>query len=89
MPSMTSQSYWATNQWRFFEPQKFASTNKSAFTKYTMTKTSYIQWNDDEVHFVLFYRPTCASSLTQQSIYVALLGHIIMIPRQAVVTLIP
>ena len=49
--------------------------------------------DDDDVHFVLdqhaeldFYS---ASSLKQQSVgrHVALLGHIILIPRQAVFTL--
>ena len=45
--------------------------NKSAFTKYTMMKTNYIEWNDNNVHLVLFYRPThivrSLKFLTQQS----------------------
>ena len=53
------------------------------------------QWDDDEVHFVLdqhaeldFYS---ASSLKQQSAdrYVALLGHIILIPSQQLFALTP
>jgi hypothetical protein len=60
-----------------------------------MARTSYIQWNDDDVHFVLdqhaeldFYS---ASSLKQQSTgrHVAALKHIILIPSQPVFALTP
>ena len=58
-----------------------------------MARTSYFQWDDDEVRFVLdqhaeldFYS---ASSLTQQSAgrHVAPLGHIILILSQPVFAL--
>ena len=59
---------------------------------YIMARTSYIQWNDDNLHFVqdkqfetlfeLDFRR--ASPLKQQSAcrHVAPLGHIILIPRE-------
>ena len=65
------------------------------FQLYHMARTSYIQWNDDDVRFVLdqhaefdFYS---ASSLKQQSAsrHVAPLGHIILIPSQPVFALTP
>jgi len=65
------------------------------FSSYIMGRTSYIQWNDDDVCFVLdqhaefdFYS---ASSLKQQSAdrHVAPLGHIILIPSQAAFALTP
>jgi len=58
-----------------------------------MAKTSYIQWNDVDVRFVLdqhaemdFYH---ASSQKQHSAgrHVAPLGHIILIPNQPVFAL--
>jgi hypothetical protein len=60
-----------------------------------MARTSYFQWDVDEVRFVLdqyaeldFYS---ASSLKQQSAgrHVAPLGHIILIPSQPVFALSP
>jgi hypothetical protein len=60
-----------------------------------MARTSYIQWNDGDVCFVLdqhaeldFYS---AGSLKQQSAdrHVAPLGHIILIPSQPVFALSP
>ena len=63
-----------------------------------MARTSHIQWNDDDVRFVLdgldqhteldFYS---ASSLKPQSTvrHVAPLGHIILIPSQPVFALTP
>jgi len=60
-----------------------------------MARTSYIQWNADNVRFVLdqhaeldFYS---ATSLKQQSVdrHVAPLGHIILIPSQPVFALSP
>ena len=52
-----------------------------------MARTSYIQWNEDDVSFVLDQQAELdlysASSLKQQSVgkHVAPLGHIILIPR--------
>ena len=63
---------------------------KEQLFKYIMARTSYIQWNDVDVRFVLdqhaefdFY---CASSLKQQSggRHAAPLGHIILIASQPV-----
>ena len=60
-----------------------------------MARTSYFQWDDDEVRFVLdqhaeldFYS---ASSLKQPSMgrHVAPLGHIIVTPSQPVFALSP
>jgi hypothetical protein len=52
------------SEWLFLMPNE-------QFFSYIMARTSYIQWNDDDVHFVLeqhaefdFYS---ASSLKQQS----------------------
>jgi hypothetical protein len=65
------------------------------FFNYIMARTSYFQWDVDEVRFVLdqyaeldFYS---ASSLKQQSAgrHVAPLGHIILIPSQPVFALSP
>jgi hypothetical protein len=65
------------------------------FFNYIMARTSYFQWDVDEVRFVLdqyaeldFYS---ASSLKQQSAgrHVAPLGHIILIPSQPVFDLSP
>jgi hypothetical protein len=62
---------------------------------YIMARTSYIQWNDDDVCFVLnqhaeldFYS---ASPLKQLSTgnHVVLLGRIILIPSQPVFALTP
>ena len=55
-----------------------------------MARTSYIQWNDDDVRIVLDLHSELglynASSLKQQSAgwHVAPLGHIILIPSQSV-----
>jgi len=60
-----------------------------------MVRTSYIRWDDDDVHFVLdqhadlgFYS---VNSLKQQSAgrYVTPLGHIILIPSPLVFALTP
>jgi hypothetical protein len=60
------------------------------FSSYFMVKISYIQWDDDDVHFVLdqhaeldFYS---ANSLKQQYTgrHVAWLGHIIPILSQSI-----
>jgi len=60
-----------------------------------MPRTSYIQWHDDDVLFVLdqhalldFFSVT---SLKQQSAgrYITPLGHIALIPSQPVFGLIP
>ena len=65
------------------------------FFSYIMARTSYFQWEDDEVRFVLdqhaelnFYS---ASSLKQQSSgrHVTSLGHIILIPIQPIFALSP
>ena len=65
------------------------------FFNYIMARTSYFQWDVDEVRFVLdqyaeldFYS---ASSLKQQFAgrHVAPLGHIILIPSQPVFALSP
>ena len=58
-------------------------------------RKSYVQWNDDEVHFVLDQHAELdfdsASSLKQQSVarHVVPLGHIILIPSQPVFALTP
>jgi len=60
-----------------------------------MARTSYIQWNDGDVSFVLDQHAELdlysASSLKQQSAgrQVAPLAHIILIPSQAVFALTP
>ena len=62
---------------------------------YIMASTSYNQWNDDDVCFILDQHAEfdlySASSQKQQSAdsYVALLGHILLIPSQPVVALTP
>jgi hypothetical protein len=65
------------------------------FFSHIMARTSYIQWNDDDICFVLdqhadldFYS---AISLKQQSAgrHVAPLWHIILIPSQQVFVLTP
>jgi hypothetical protein len=65
------------------------------FISYIMARTSYFQWDDDEVRFVLdqyaeldFYS---ASSFKQQSAgrHVAPLGHIILILSQPIFALSP
>jgi hypothetical protein len=74
------------NEWLLFNAN-------SANFHLNRTRTSYFQWNDDEVRFVLdqhaeldFYS---ANSLKQQSEarHVAPLGHIILIPSQPFFTL--
>jgi hypothetical protein len=58
------------------------------FFSYIMAKTSYFQWDDDEVRFVLNQHAELdlysAISLKQQSAcrHVAPLGHILLIPSQ-------
>ena len=58
-----------------------------------MARTSYIQWNDNDVRFPLDQHAELdlfsASSLKQQSTgrHVALLGQIILIPSQPVFAL--
>jgi hypothetical protein len=58
------------------------------FVNYIKARTSYIQWNEDDVRFVLDQHDGLdlysASSLKQQSVHrnVAPLGHIILIPIQ-------
>jgi hypothetical protein len=75
----------------------YCLTPNEQFVSYIMegTCTSYIQWNDDDVRFVLdqhtkldFYS---ASSLKQQSAgrHVAPLRHIILILSQPVFALSP
>ena len=73
----------------------YCLTPNEQFPSYFMARTSYFEWNDDEIRFVLdqhteldFYN---ASSLKQQSAgrQVAPLEHIIMIPRQLVFVLSP
>jgi len=65
------------------------------FFSYIMARTSYYQWDDDEVRFILdqhaeldFYS---ASSLKQQSAgrHIAPLGHIILVPSQPVFAISP
>jgi hypothetical protein len=58
---------------------------------YIMARTSYMQWNDDDVRFVLDQHAELyffsASLLKQQSTerHVTPLGHIFLIPSQPVV----
>jgi hypothetical protein len=60
-----------------------------------MARTSYFQWDDDEVRFILGQHAELdfhsASSLKQQSAgrHVAPLWHIILIPNQPVFALSP
>jgi hypothetical protein len=60
-----------------------------------MARTSYIQWNDGDVHFVLDQHAeldfNSVSSLKQQSAsrYVAPIGHVIVIPSQPVFVFTP
>ena len=60
-----------------------------------MSRTSYIQWKEDDVSFVLDQQAELdlygASSLKQQSVYrhVIPLGHIILILSQPDFTLTP
>jgi len=77
------RKYVELSEWLLF------NANWAIFQLYHMARTSYIQWNDDDVRFVLdqhaefdFYS---ASSLKQQSKgrHVAPLGHIILIPSQS------
>jgi len=68
---------------------------KQQFFSYIMERTSCIQWNDDDVRFVLdqhaYLDLYSASSLKQQSVgrHVAPLEHIILIPSQPVFSLFP
>ena len=63
-------------------------TPNEQFFSYIMAWTSYFQWNDDDVRFVLDQHAELdyysANSLKQQSSgrHVAPLGHIILIPSQ-------
>jgi predicted alpha/beta hydrolase len=68
-------------------------TPNEQFFSYIIVRTSYIRWDDDDVHFALdqhsklnFYR---ASSLKQQSTdrHMDALGHIILIWSQPVLLL--
>ena len=60
-----------------------------------MARTSYFQWNDGDVRFVLDQHAELdlfsASTLKQQSAgrHIAPLGHIILIPSQPVFALTP
>jgi hypothetical protein len=60
-----------------------------------MARTSYIQWNDGDVLFVLDQHTeldfNSASSLKQQSAsrHVAPIGHVIVIPSQPVFVFTP
>ena len=62
--------------------------NEKPFFSYVKARTSYIQWNDDGVRFVLDQHDELdcysASSLKQPSVdrNVAPLGYIILIPIQ-------
>ena len=67
-------------------------TPNEQYFSYTMTRTSYIRWGDNDIRFVLdqhawfdFYS---ASSMKRQLIgkYISSLGHIILISSQSVFT---
>ena len=73
----------------------YCLTPTQQFVSYIMVRTSYFQWNDDDIRFVLdqhaeldFYS---ASSLKQQSAgrHVTPLGHIILNPSHPVFALSP
>jgi midasin (ATPase involved in ribosome maturation) len=65
------------------------------FFSYIFERTSYIQWDDNDVYFVLdqhvLLEIYSATSLKQQSAgrHVAPLGHIILNPSQPVFALFP
>ena len=67
----------------------------SNFCSYSMARTSYIQWYDDDIRFVqdqhALYDLCSASSLQQQSScrHVTPLGHIVLNPSQPIVDLTP
>jgi hypothetical protein len=73
----------------------YCKTTNEQFFSYVLVKTSYIIWDDDDVHFVLdkqaYLELHSAISLTQQSAgtYVASHSHIILFPRQPVFALVP
>ena len=66
---------------------------KEEFFSYYKVTTSYMRWDDDDVHFVLdthaWLDVYSASLLKQQSAvrYVVLLGHIMLILSQPVFVL--
>ena len=68
---------------------------KWAIFSSVMARTSYFQWNDGDVRFVLDQHAELdffsASTLKQQSAgrHIAPLGHIILIPSQPVYALTP
>ena len=70
-------------------------TPNEKLISYIITRTSYIQWNDDHVRFVLNQHALIdryiACSLTEQSTgrHVALLWHIMLIPTQPVFIFTP
>ena len=73
----------------------YCKTANEQLFSYVLVKTSYIRWDDDDVHFVLdkqaYLEFHSAISLTQQSAgtYVASHSHIILFPRQPVFALVP
>jgi hypothetical protein len=64
--------------------------NSEQFFSHIMARTSYIQWNNDDVYFVIdkyaLLDPYSVRSLKQQSAgrYITAFGHIIVIPSQPV-----
>jgi hypothetical protein len=60
------------------------------FVSYIMERTSYFQWDDDEIRFVLDQHTELdvySASSHSAGRHVAPLGHIILIPRQPVFAL--